>query len=434
MSVAAFSILTLTVGLSLSRPKIGRVHIHHSTAAIIGAVLTLAFGLVPPIPALKALGMLTIPVVTIVSLMVTTLIAERAGLFELVASWIAQASHGDGRKLFTRLFFTGTLVGTVFTNDAAILIFTPLVVKLVAQARNATWTRQSEVAYFFAILYVANLVGALTISNPINIVVSSLFGIRFLEYAKWMFLPALVSMVVSYFGLRFVFRRVIPATFDELPPFVAKNPAHLRACSMVLALTLIGFFTQPLTGVPTWSVALVGALTLLAYTCEGQRAAFAEIIRGVGWDVIVFVLGIFVVALGLRGAGLTHQMGDLIRRLAAGSDTLLPVVTSLVAGISSSFINNHPTAGIMTWVIQDFSRSPAETQLLALSALIGGDLGPKMLPIGSLAALIWFRLLRERGVHVPYSLYVKIGVPVTLAAIVLSTLVLQFEFWLAKML
>lgn len=433
MSVTAFSILTLTVGLSLSRPKIGRLHIHHSTAAIIGATLTLVTGLIPPIQAVKALGILVIPVITIVSLMVTTLIAERAGLFELVANWIAQASRGDGRKLFTRLFFTGTLVGMVFTNDAAVLIFTPLVVKLVAQARNRTWTPASEVAYYFAILYVANLVGALTISNPINIVVANMFGIGFLEYAKWMMLPAAVSIILSYAGLRLVFRRAIPPTFDPLPPFVPRNRRHLRACTMVLALTLAGFFTEPWTGVPTWSVALVGAATLLAYTCKRERAALVDVLRGVGWDVIVFVVGIFIVALGLRSAGLTHQIGELIRHLVGGNQGLLPVVTSLIAGISSSIMNNHPTADVMTWVIQDLERSAMETRLLAFSALVGGDLGPKMLPIGSLAALIWFRLLRERGVDVSYWTYIKIGVPVSLAAIVLSTLVLQFEFWIARL-
>jgi len=41
---------------------------------------------------------------------------------------------------------------------------------------------------------------------------------------------------------------------------------------------------------------------------------------------------------------------------------------------------------------------------------------------------MWFRILRSKGVEISYWLYIKIGVPVTLAAILLSTLTLNLEY------
>jgi arsenical pump membrane protein len=129
--VAAFSVLLVTVTLSLSRPRLGPLHIHHSWAAVFGAFLTLALGLVPVTMVRVAVEMLFFPILTIVSLMVITLVAEQAGIFQAIAVKISRAAGGSGPRLFAYLFFAGTLTGTVFTNDAAVLIFTPLVFGLI---------------------------------------------------------------------------------------------------------------------------------------------------------------------------------------------------------------------------------------------------------------------------------------------------------------
>ncbi|UCC39663.1 MAG: hypothetical protein JSV96_18105 [Candidatus Aminicenantes bacterium] len=430
MLVPAILVLGMTVSLSLSRPNIGRIRIEPAKAAIIGAALTAVGGLIPRSALFSTLGFLSLPVLTIVSLMVITVIAEKAGFFRLLAWRIARAAKGNGVRLFTYLFFTGTITGTLFTNDAAVLIFTPMVYYLIEEIADESWKPVNKVPYYFAVLYVANLVGAFIISNPINIIVSGWFGIGFVEYALWMVIPAIVSMVVTYYGMRVFFRRLIPKSCRARPQTEVKinGSGFMIASGVVMLLILLGFFSEKLTGIPAGYIAAAGAVALAIVYQIYRRGSLEEVAKGVGWDAIIFVIGIFIVISGLRNAGFTNIIGGLIMKALASGEQMGTFAASFVAGSCSAFMNNHPVAGMMAMAIRDLPLTDISTRMLAFSALIGGDLGPKMLPIGSLAALMWFRILRSKGVEISYWQYIKLGVPVTLSAILLSVLALNLEY------
>lgn len=444
MAAAAFPIFVLTISLALTRPRIWRLRIGPATAAIIGASLTVVLGAVSPAGAYQALVLLYQPAVAIISLMVLTLIAEQAGLFDRLAFYIGRLADGDGRRLFAYIFFAGTIAGSIFTNDAAVLIFTPLVFKLIDTVGDESWTLASKMPYYFAVLYVANLVGAFVISNPINIIVASFFNIEFPEYARWMVFPALVSVVVTYLGLKMFFGKAIPPSYDrfKLRRTVApRRRGPMIVTAILLCVTLAGFFMERVLDIPIWLIAFLGAATLLLLSRLVGGVDVVQTLKGVGWDVIIFVIGIFVVVTGLRNAGLTYQIERLIIYLG-GSDLFnLTAATGLVASVCSALMNNHPTAYALALAIEDMPLDPdiadpekwMTKKMLVFAALIGGDLGPKMLPIGSLAAMLWFRMLRDRGVEIPYSLYIKIGIPVTLAAVLLSVLALNLEIILARL-
>ena len=434
MATASIPILLLTCGLALAKPKFGEFRVRQGLAGALGGLLTLAVGAVSLEQFTGTMRFLFAPVVTIVSLMALTLVAEQTGLFRVLAFHIARQAGGDGRKLFAYIFIIGTATGTIFTNDAAVLIFTPLVWRLIEDVRQDDWTDANKVPFYFAVLYVANLVGALLISNPINIVVANLFAISFAEYARWMLLPAVASMLVTYFGLRLYFRRDLPKTFSMecIAAKEAATPAEKTSqgvMALLLGLTLLAFFAANWLGIPFWKIAALAACVSLLATAPMRIVSPKAVARGIGWDVILFMSGMFVIAVGLRNAGLTTLLQSALRTLGGASLSGMSFVAALLSGAMSSVINNHPTADIMGLTIRDmtFAAGPQVNKFLALSALIGGDLGPKMLPIGSLAAMIWFRLLADKGVRIRYRQYITMGIPLTLAAIMTSVLVLLAE-------
>jgi len=59
-----------------------------------------------------------------------------------------------------------------------------------------------------------------------------------------------------------------------------------------------------------------------------------------------------------------------------------------------------------------------------LAALVGGDIGPRLLPIGSLAGLLWMDLLRRSGVEISIGKFVKLGTLVLLPTLTISLVLL----------
>ncbi len=430
MSFLAISILLAVVALSLLQPAIGGFRIYPHWAALGGAVLMMLFGFVSPTEAFHSVQFMALPLLTLVSLMVMTLIADKIGLFVVFTNWLARISKGDAKRLFTYLFFGGTLIGALFTNDAAVLVLTPLVGTMLTDIKTKDWGLRAELPYFFAVLYVANLVGLLVISNPINIVVAKSFDISFLEYAKWMILPALASIVVTFAALRFYFRNDLPTHFafkEDRQTAPGGSVVFRRVAASIIAITLVGFFTQGITQFPVWAIAGVGALVITAGYMRTKEARIKELFCNIAWDVLLFVTAIFIVALGIANAGVTSELGTTLASVHQHSEALGVVTTSGTASVLSALMNNHPVAYTMSLAIHDMGISPSASQTHVFAALIGGDLGPKMLPIGSLAALLWFRILRNRGIHVSYWEYIKLGIPVTLLALAAAMAVLLAE-------
>ncbi|MPZ26878.1 MAG: hypothetical protein GEV12_10775 [Micromonosporaceae bacterium] len=228
-------------------------------------------------------------------------------------------------------------------------------------------------------------------SNPMNTVVAGAAGIDFNSYASRMVPVALVAAAVTFLVLRWVFATELRSA----PPAVAAasgtgwTGAQRWALALVLAV-LIGYPAAALAGLHVFVVAGTGAVLALAWRGVGRPA---EVLRSaVAWEIIVFLLGMFVLAKGLQNVGVVERLRELYE---TGGGTAVVGVTS-AAG--SALINNHSMALANLLAIQDL---PGAGEKTYLAALVGGDLGPRVLPIGSLVGLLWLTLLGRLGVEVP---------------------------------
>ncbi len=417
----AYSTLALTVSLAVSRPRIGLAGLRFSpgAAAVLGVVVLFVTGILDLADLALSARVQWRPLVALASIMVMTGLVQETGVLDRLAAAIERrARDRSAETTFAAVFATSLVGSAVLNNDAAILLFTPLAVLLARRLYPAQ--PRVELAFAFAVLLAPGIAPFFT-ANPMNMLVAEFAGLSFNHYVAWMLPSSLIASVLTFWLLRAYFRRDLASARASVP-----SPAHARrhpAQLLSLALMVGVFLSYPvvaLWGGPVWAVSVAGAGLAWLLARAARVAPTRQIVRHVSLDILLFLWGVFVVVGGLREVGVVDSLSSVYRVAPVGSlqETLL--VGSLSA-LGSAVIDNHPMA-ILNLMALDGAESPRPL----LAALIGGDLGPRLLPIGSLAGLLWFALLRRRDVEVPIGLFVKVGVLSLVPSLLAALLTLHF--------
>ncbi|MEA2749029.1 MAG: arsenical pump rane protein, partial [Myxococcales bacterium] len=204
METLTYSTVAVTLGLVVARPRIGpRFRLSPAVAALMGVAFLAAIGSVSLADVGGAAATMWRPLVGIVSIMLMTGVARRTGVLAGVADFVFARAAGSPTKLFASVFAFGVLTAAVLNNDSAILLLTPLVVDA-AKKRHRTLV----LPLAFAVFLSAGI-APLVVSNPMNMVVASVAGIGFNEYAWRMVLPAVAAALVTFAMAYLVFRKTI---------------------------------------------------------------------------------------------------------------------------------------------------------------------------------------------------------------------------------
>jgi arsenical pump membrane protein len=410
------------------------MHIDYGLAPILGVIaLLVTFSISPSTIISGIFGSDNVRpysiLILIMSLSYICVSLDYTGLLEYISLRVAGASRNSGKRLFVYFFFLTAFL-TLFTdNDIVILTMTLIIFYF---SKNA---KIDPIPFLFAQFFVVNIMGmALYIGNPTNIVTADSQGLSFVEFAKWMFLPALLAAATCLFLLWLVFRRRIPSKF-ETPPIdprsALKNKSGAIFGSMVLVLTIV-FMSLPTSwmGVPIWVIPLFFALLMFLYDIISYRSRVSTIASRVPWKIVPFLLGLFIIIESLASSGWTDLFASQLSRI---SGSLIATVfgicflSSLMAGI----MNNHPMTIFFVRSLQSPSFT-ATTKLGAAVALItGSNFGANFTLIGALAGIMWAKILSDKGCSISFSEFSKYGfliMPLVVSVACLA-LVAELTFW-----
>jgi arsenical pump membrane protein len=398
--VLAYSTFAMTLALVLARPRLGRGRrIGPAGAAVGGVTVMLLSGVLTPADVAAAGWILWRPLVVITSIMIMTVIAQRLEILDWLAAGTDSLAGSSASRLFTCVFGLSALSATVLNNDSAVLLLTPLVVRLVRRR----YPRSPElIAPFAFAVFMAAGVAPLVVSNPMNMIAASYAGIGFNEYAASMFPIAGAGWLVAFAVVRIVFRRELRGTPvpTERPRPVPPAGTSQRWAILLLLCVLGAYSPVAYLGGPIWAVAAAGAvLAWLLAVRRGVYRPLAALRAEVSWDILVFLCMVFLIGNGLRNVGAVEHVSWLYTRVGSGT-------IGVLSALGSALLNNHPMV-IINMMALDEVPGAGKREMLAI--LVGGDLGPRLLPMGSLAGLLWLAALRRLGVDIPLGRFITVG-------------------------
>ncbi|MDO8209913.1 SLC13 family permease [Conexibacter sp. CPCC 206217] len=362
-------------------------------------------------------------------------LCEREGLFAAAGRLLAGHADGRPRRLLALVFALAAAVTAVLGLDATVVLLTPVVLS------SAALLRLRPRPHVYACVHLANSASLLLpVSNLTNLLAFHQSGIGFLRFSALMALPWIVVIAVEWAVLRRFFagdlgaaaasgdgrpraagaarpdgdERGSGAVAVDSPPTADDRGSPALAAAVVLA-TLAGFVLSAPLGVDPAFVAAAGALVLAVPALASRRTSVRALVRAASPGFLVCVLALGVAVAGALSLGLDRVVDDLLPR----GDTLPALLgVTAVAALLANAINNLPATLILLPALADRGTGPL------LAALIGLNVGPNLTYTGSLATLLWKRVLRGSRTTPEWATFLRLGALTVVPGLLLGTIAL----------
>ena len=340
---------------------------------------------------------------------------DEVGFFRYLASVALRRAGGSQTVLFLVLCLTVSVL-TVFTsNDIVILTFTPFICFFARRAQI------DPLPYLIAEFVAANTWSLLfVIGNPTNIYLASSAGVGFLPYLSVMALPTCMAGVVSLVVLYLLFRKSLSAPIVGEAPECEKiadphelelGVFHLAGATLLLAVS--SYLHLEMVWAAVGFALSLGTMTLLLFLHRHAKPVILlQSVRRLPFELIPFVLSMFVLVLGMNYTGLTEALASV---LITDQPILGVGVSSFLA---ANLINNIPMSVLFSSVMGTVQDAEVYRQGI-FAAVVGSNIGAYLTPVGALAGIMWSSILRRFGVRFSFRKFILYGAAVavpTLAA------------------
>ncbi|MDP4100471.1 MAG: arsenic transporter [Bacillota bacterium] len=385
--------------------------------------------------------------VTILATMIMAIALESFGFFYWVAAKLLQQSKGSGIKLFWLTNLLCFLMTIFLNNDGSILITTPI---LLLVLKYLGLKKHQKAPYLLSGVLIATASSApIGVSNIVNLISLKIIGMDLYLHTAMMFVPSMMGLIFMTCLLFMFFYKRLPKNLPDIPSHFQSlrhrryHPLHSPSAPLpernqtkimlfVLAfvfLVRMSLFAASYTGISVPLVAVIGSFILLSWRWIYFKTSPRDLLYKSPWHIFIFAFTMYVLIYGLHNIGFTELLVSYFEPVVSGSLAHATFASGISTSVFSNLFNNHPALMISTFTLTEMTLNPSTTKIIYLANIIGSDIGSLLLPMGTLATLIWMHILKQHDESISWGEYIKttiIIIPLT----VLFTLTCLY-FWIS---
>lgn len=335
-------------------------------------------------------------------------------LYSKAPSAIADAlvSRSPSAGVAAVAVLTMTAVISIFVeNVATVLVMAPIALALCRKAKLDPVPTLSGLAVMSNLEGTATLVG-----DPPSMIFAAHAGYTFNDFfvhnghlSIFFVVQAGLAAGAVFFLILFARNKDRPAVSHER--VISLFPSILLAV-MVAGLAAISFLKVGFAYASGLFVLSLGALGVVWYVAsQGKTRGEAwALIKGLDWETIAFLIGVFIVVGAVSAAGLLEDLAALLARATGGNYAAGFVLILLVSVLVSGFIDNVPYIIVMLPVASSLaSHVGASGELYMFALLVGSCLGGNLTPYGASANVVAMGILRKEGHPISFAGWLKVG-------------------------
>ena len=352
-----------------------------------------------------------------ISMTFLSVFLDEVGFFSYLASFATKKAKSNQLTLFLVLYALVSVL-TVFTsNDIVILTFTPFICYF---AKN---TKINPIPYLVAEFAAANTWSMmLIIGNPTNIYLATAWGINFIDYLKVMAIPTIFAGLVELLIMYLLFNKQLktPLNYNGEEVKIKDKPSLIIGLAH-LGLCLITLVISSYVDLPMWIICFAFAISLIIFSTafslyqKKPLKPLTNTAKRLPWDLIPFVLSMFIIVLALNKQGVTEIISSFL------GDKNVIFSYGYTSYLACNLINNIP----MSVLYSTIPNMSATLNMQAVySTIIGSNIGAFLTPIGALAGIMFTGLVTKHNVKYSFKTFILYGIIISVPTISTALLTL----------